>query len=261
MKSQIASQLEKIEKENDVTILYACESGSRAWGFDNIESDYDVRFIYKRNNLKDYLSLSDKKDVIESMDNDLDIVGWDIKKALLLHYKSNPNLREWTISPITYVDFKTDIFRGLPDFDGAVLKFHYANIASNNWRRLSKIVLNLTKRDFKMYLYNCRCILTWMVLDEGNDPSINIFELLKQVNGLDDGIRDDILELIAYYKNSCQGNLDSKILNSINSWMDYHISLMMGDFPKKDDNRNFNDYDDRFFEIVTQNSRIGSNDL
>ena len=46
MENVIAQQLAKIEEDNNVTILYACESGSRAWGFDNVESDYDVRFIF-----------------------------------------------------------------------------------------------------------------------------------------------------------------------------------------------------------------------
>ena len=75
MKSRIIGELEKIENDNDVTVLYACESGSRAWGFNREDSDYDVRFIYKRNNRRDYLTLSEKRDVIEIKDNDFDIVG------------------------------------------------------------------------------------------------------------------------------------------------------------------------------------------
>ena len=44
-------------------ILYACESGSRAWGFPSVDSDYDVYFIYLRPaNL--YLSVEKKRDVI-----------------------------------------------------------------------------------------------------------------------------------------------------------------------------------------------------
>ena len=42
-RGQLSNRLALIEKENDVRILYACESGSRAWGFPSKDSDYDVR--------------------------------------------------------------------------------------------------------------------------------------------------------------------------------------------------------------------------
>ena len=44
-KEQIIQKLKEIEKTHKIQILYAAESGSRAWGFDNQESDYDIRFI------------------------------------------------------------------------------------------------------------------------------------------------------------------------------------------------------------------------
>ena len=251
MKSQIISKLEKIESENDITILYACESGSRAWGFDNEDSDYDVRFIYKMNSLKDYLSLSQKSEVIDIMDGDFDAVGWDIKKALLLHHKSNPNLREWIISPIKYIDFKIDVFEGLPDFDKAILKFHYTNIAKNNWKRLSDENLELTKRDIKMFMYNCRCILAWMVLDDGGNPSINIFDLLNQAKDLDGNVKENIMELIGFYKSNCQDNLDWSIIESVRQWMGDSLDVMGSDFPEKDNARSLDDYDKRFFDLAT----------
>ncbi|OPY17507.1 MAG: putative nucleotidyltransferase [Syntrophus sp. PtaB.Bin075] len=46
MKSQILSRLDEIEAEENVRIVYACESVSRAWGFPSADSDYDVRFLY-----------------------------------------------------------------------------------------------------------------------------------------------------------------------------------------------------------------------
>ena len=122
MKDVIIEKLEQIEKDNDISILLAIESGSRAGGHYNEDSDYDIRFIYKYNDLNSYLTINKPSDVIESNDGLLDIVGWDIKKALYLHYKSNPNLREWINSPIKYVTDDEDIFSNLPDFNKGVLK-------------------------------------------------------------------------------------------------------------------------------------------
>jgi predicted nucleotidyltransferase len=105
MKSRILKELNEIEKNCDVKIIYACESGSRAWGFWGFaseDSDYDVRFIYVHP--KDwYLTIANKRDVIEiPFDGVLDINGWDIKKSLKLLRKSNSPLLEWLSSPIRY---------------------------------------------------------------------------------------------------------------------------------------------------------------
>jgi len=102
MKDTIEQQLGDIEKEHHVKILYACESGSRAWGFASPDSDYDVRFIYVQPTHR-YLSIRERKDVIELPVNHLlDINGWDIRKALQLFLKSNGPLYEWLQSPIVY---------------------------------------------------------------------------------------------------------------------------------------------------------------
>ena len=249
IKSRILDELERIEKDNDVTVLYACESGSRAWGFSNAESDYDVRFVYKMNSSRQYVSISQKSDVIEMMDDELDIVGWDVKKALYLHYKSNPNLREWIISPIVYLPWRDDIFRGLPDFDSAVLKFHYTSIAFNNWKIL-KDNPETTKKVLKMYLYNCRCILVWMVINEDKDPHINIYELLNQAESLDASVKGDINGLISHYRNGCRDSLDLKVLQRINEWMGECISSMRKESPERDAKPDLKAYDDRLFDIA-----------
>lgn len=103
MDEKITHYLNKIEKEKEVKILLACETGSRAWGFPSPDSDYDIRIVYVHR--KDwYLSLSDKKDSIELMfeNNDIDITGWDLRKSLKLLQKSNPPLLERIQSPIIY---------------------------------------------------------------------------------------------------------------------------------------------------------------
>jgi predicted nucleotidyltransferase len=56
MHNKINGYLDAIEKEKQIKILLACETGSRAWGFPSPDSDYDVRIVYVHE--KDwYLSL------------------------------------------------------------------------------------------------------------------------------------------------------------------------------------------------------------
>lgn len=104
MQNLICKKLQEIEKKENVKILLAVESGSRAWGFESPDSDYDVRFIYVRQK-EDYLRLDKIRDVIELPLNDvLDMNGWDLQKALRLLHKSNPTLFEWLASPIVYLE-------------------------------------------------------------------------------------------------------------------------------------------------------------
>jgi|GEM_PF-3375932 nucleotidyltransferase, predicted len=45
MQAVIAQKLKEIEEVEGGRILYTAESGSRAWGFASLDSDYDVRFL------------------------------------------------------------------------------------------------------------------------------------------------------------------------------------------------------------------------
>ena len=101
IKKRIDEELEAIESQNNVKILYACESGSRAWGFPSKDSDYDIRFIYIHRT-EWYLRVDNSRlrDVIEKpIDDELDVSGWELRKALILFKKSNPAFIEWLNSP------------------------------------------------------------------------------------------------------------------------------------------------------------------
>lgn len=132
----ILERLKSIETEHKVKILYAVESGSRAWGVASQDSDFDVRFIYVHE--KDwYLAIEPRKDVIEvPIDGLLDINGWDLTKALSLFRKTNPPLYEWLQSPIVYIqphDVILELKRLLPDFfSSKACIFHYLSMADNN---------------------------------------------------------------------------------------------------------------------------------
>jgi uncharacterized protein len=138
MQAFILEKLDAIEAEHGVRILYACESGSRGWGFASKDSDYDVRFIYCHP--RDwYLTIGEPRDVIELPINDvLDINGWDLRKALQLMSKSNPTLLEWLSSPIVYREDAGTIapFRALAEqsYVPQACLHHYLQMARGNFR-------------------------------------------------------------------------------------------------------------------------------
>lgn len=98
----IDALLDRIEREQQVAIPLAIESGSRAWGFPSPDSDYDCRFIYVRR-ADAYLSPWQPRDVIETpLMGELDVNGWDLGKALKLMLKGNAVILEWLRSPFVY---------------------------------------------------------------------------------------------------------------------------------------------------------------
>ncbi len=125
MKDKILEQIKILEKDRNIRILFASESGSRAWGFPSPDSDYDVRFFYAKP-LNWYLALNEPKDNIDLGVNELlDINGWDIRKALRLMKKSNVSPLEWMKSPIVY--YKNE---GFDDLIKEVLDDCFSPIAS-----------------------------------------------------------------------------------------------------------------------------------
>ncbi len=163
---QIRDGLAKVEATHGVRVLYACESGSRAWGFASRDSDYDVRFLYVHP--RDwYLSVDNHRDVIEQMDGDLDISGWELRKALRLLRKSNPPLLEWLKSPIVYAEDGAFLagFRELAaDYYSPVRCFaHYLHMASGNARQYLKGETVCLKK----YLYVLRPLLACRWIERG----------------------------------------------------------------------------------------------
>lgn len=167
-----------------VRILFAVESGSRAWGFGSPDSDYDVRFVYAHP--RDwYVSLHEPRDVIEApLDGHLvDLAGWDVRKALRLLLKGNPALYEWLVSPITYAEegpFRAEA-KALFERHASrkVLAHHYWSIARTQWR--SEIESQDQPR-LKKYFYVVRPLLSlqW-VIAEGMPPPMQISALLDAV--------------------------------------------------------------------------------
>jgi len=135
----IGGKLEAVERAHGVRILFAVESGSRAWGFPSPDSDYDVRFVYLHPRAW-YLSLVERRDVIEiPIDrDDHDISGWDFRKTLQLLLRSNPPLYEWLVSPIVYREDGTTMaaLRSLAEqgYAAKTMGWHYLRMADRTYK-------------------------------------------------------------------------------------------------------------------------------
>lgn len=226
--AQIRNKLDEIEYKENVKIIMAVESGSRAWGFASPDSDYDVRFIYVRK-LPEYLSLYPARDVIEwQLDEVYDVSGWDLQKALRLMYDSNPALQEWCSSPIIYRESElADPLRELAKecFLPKRALYHYYSMAYSN----TKKYLSSDEVRLKKYFYVLRPLLAarWVV-DHGTAAPMLFDDLVKAE--LPEVLRPAVEELIDIKKNTPEiGNgaripeLDSFIneqLESIKEWAD-----------------------------------------
>lgn len=104
MLTRIQSALTELEARHHIRVLYACESGSRAWGFPSPDSDFDVRFIYAHS-ADWYLTLDEGADTLNfPVDEELDLAGWELRKTLKLLRGSNAALFEWLQSPVVYAE-------------------------------------------------------------------------------------------------------------------------------------------------------------
>lgn len=179
----IKSKIKEIEKAHKIHVLFACESGSRAWGFASPDSDYDVRFIYAHPQ-KWYLSLEERPDVIELPINTvLDINGWDLKKSLKLLVNNNAVLYEWIQSPMVYAedkDFKnkfTQLSNGC--FSQIAVMHHYLNSAKKHFEKC--IAANDAK--LKTYFYCLRATLAaFWIYKNGTIPPMEIKNLLVLID-------------------------------------------------------------------------------
>ncbi|MEM7527817.1 MAG: nucleotidyltransferase domain-containing protein [Pseudomonadota bacterium] len=199
IRDDIQRILKEIEEEHDVRILFAIESGSRAWGFPSPDSDYDVRFVYAHR-ARWYLSLMPGRDVIElPISNDLDIGGWDLRKALNLLLKANPVLLEWLSSPIRYHwdEGSTAPLLALAERTAAATAcmHHYRSLGEGQWRQH---IDGRSEVTLKKYFYVLRpaLALRWIRMNATGAPPMNI-QAMSTGLSLDPGTIDEITHLLA----------------------------------------------------------------
>jgi uncharacterized protein len=211
MKEEIQLQLKKVEKDNDIKILYAVESGSRAWGFASANSDWDVRYVYIHR--PDwYLSIDDKKDSLEEiLPNDIDLSGWELRKALKLFRKSNPPLMEWLRSPLLYLE-NGNFARSLRDLSSEYFNpknclHHYLHMAEGNFREYLQKDIVRTKK----YFYVLRPVLACQWIENTNTMAPMEFEILFERLVKDEILKKEIITLLNRKKSGEELSEDPKI--------------------------------------------------
>ena len=227
IREEILNRIKTAEQEHNVKVLFAIESGSRAWGFASPNSDYDVRFIYAHP--QDWyldINVERKRDVIEyPIVDEIDINGWDVRKALMLFWKSNPAFVEWIQSPIVYVDdgvFAKEVRSLLADIytlEKGI--YHYKHMAAGNYREYLK------KDDvpLKKYFYVLRPLLAIKWLKQRNEPAPIEFDKLRTLVSDDEVLSIAIEDLLARKKISLEKELIPQV-SVINEFIEAELSSL-----------------------------------
>ncbi len=212
-RAAIMRQLAAIQAEENVRILFAIESGSRAWGFPSPDSDYDVRFVYVHD--EDwYLSIEQGRDVIEKpLIDDWDVNGWDLKKAIGLLLKPNPVLLEWMSSPVHYLWDEAAV-SALQDFADKNITpssciAHYYHLGKGTWER------NIDGQDqinLKKYFYVLRpaLALRWVRMNPDRLPPMN-FQKLVDGTDISDETQIEIADLLEKKSKASEVGLGKRI--------------------------------------------------
>jgi len=216
----IQTILTNIEQKKKIKILYACETGSRAWGFPSPDSDYDIRFVYMHE--RDwYLNLSQRKDTIEIMDGDLDITGWDLRKCLTLLKKSNAPLIERFQSPIEYYampGFKDDFKKMIESYYSPIAVFyHHHSLAKKFWEELK----DKDEYKLKSLFYLVRSLLScnWILEDKQVLP-MDIFGLMQYATDEQKLKINELIALKATVGEKYQHPKDTNVHEWIVAWFE-----------------------------------------
>ncbi len=248
-RNQIETELHRIEKRENVTVLYSCESGSRAWGFASTDSDYDVRFIYLRKT-DWYLTIQKKRDVIECpISDDLDISGWDLPKSLGLFRNSNPPLLEWLQSPIVYreIPSATKLIRDSMDvyYSPISCMHHYLNMADGNFRHYLKGEEVLLKK----YFYALRPVLACLWIEKGFGIVPTEFSTLLDCVITDNSLRTAVDQLLT--KKIAGTELDyGPRIPEISNFLESQLERLCADKANPPKTKDPNKLDEIFHQIL-----------
>ena len=217
-KKEIVRLLNEVAEEYNVKILFCVESGSRAWGMESNDSDYDVRFVFYRDPTE-YTLINPKSDVINAAFNEklersspegctVDMQGFDLIKFSKMLSSSNPTVIEWLNSDIVYYGEKPKEYVEFSQkhFNFISLYYHYKSMGRQNYLKYIKPQNHLATP--KKYLYTCRGIMnsiyvkTYLQLPTISFPQT--LEILHDNDKIDGEIFQILVKIIENKRLQCE---------------------------------------------------------
>lgn len=262
---KIKSFLNKLEENYDIKIIYAAETGSRAWRLDSRNSDYDIKFIYVNNNKKTYFSLKPVKETICGFSEDcsFDWSGWDISKALKLVHSMNPSIVELLNSTKVYIENEKFCQQLnnllLAQKRSAPLIFHFKSMAKSIKEKTSKSETIDVKKylsiirpaGLAVWLVKCRCDS----LDQSKLLEVDFNKVLADLKShMSLECYRDILELVELKKSN---NPETEIKRSlwVEDWIENNVfkissNEIKSNFETTQHICDITSYDQIFYEIL-----------
>lgn len=216
------SKIKNLFSDKKKIPLFYIESGSRLWGIDSPDSDYDIRGFHIQQK-EHYFSFEKNKEIIEVMDGNFDFISYDIDKMFGLLAKSNPSVLEWIRSDIIYLnnlpnwdDFQEQI---VVNYDFRALYYHYISLAKGHYN----LLITDKKFTYKTMFYCLRGLLAADLASKHIMPELQIDRLLLQFETQNDIIKiaKETIETKRTQKEGqvIEQNKKSKFLKSIDDYI------------------------------------------
>ena len=197
MKERILTLLHDLERKHGIRNLLAVSYGSRSFGYASAESDWDVRFIYVHRP-EWYFSIAKTEDSVKLIldDEDIDMEGYDLKKALTLLSRTNPNESDW-LHAKDYLIVDDDFLHAMQAFEAQCYNphhamYHFYSIALKHSQRYLEKEVTL-----KRFVYYMRGLLSCRWMEEhGSHPPVIVDELIDATIADNEAVREKAHHLL-----------------------------------------------------------------
>jgi predicted nucleotidyltransferase len=232
--------IQKLEAEHGVKVLWAIESGSRAWAFESKDSDYDIRGVFCANDKSTYASIFPRtQGALQGFSEDrlYDWELWPVDKAVVRLFEGNPIIVEWLLSKEVYQAHLPSIklLRGLLDRLEPTpgLLHHYRSMAISQWKSFmeGRPIVNLKK-----YLYCVRPVVMihWLLHRQAQSAPKSLpvliidvmqtLDILNKAGVISSSIRTAVEGIVSQKRNLTESGGECEHIPELDDWIQASIT-------------------------------------